>query len=114
MAKKKENELTYLQLPLPEGFKYYKMTKLVWSGLNKRQTLDTGDLSAEKNISTAEAPYLTPSKERSAYFNDRAASGYDPISLFGFDDFLIYIYDDISNGQIRLDYIQEKEQADNK
>lgn len=87
MAKKKENELSYLQMPLPSGKKYYKMTKRSWSGLNYRQTVDTGALSAEKNISTAEAPYLTPSPK------PYLVKGYSrPIGIFGFDDFLLAIY----------------------
>ena len=85
---KKENELLYLQLPIPSGRKYYKMTKREWSGLNYRQTVDTGALSKEVNISTDEAPYLTPSPKWEK-FMDRYEN---PISLFGFSDFLIIIY----------------------
>ena len=61
MAKKKENALSYLQMPLPEGQKKGKMTKLDWSGINYRNTKDTGEISKEMNISTYSAPYLTPS-----------------------------------------------------
>lgn len=60
MAKKKENALSYLQMPLPEGQKKGKMTKLDWSGINYRNTKDTGEISKEMNISTHSAPYLTP------------------------------------------------------
>ena len=36
MAKKKtENTLSYLQMPLPQGGKYSKMTKVAFGGLNK-------------------------------------------------------------------------------
>ena len=83
MAKKKEQELTYLQLPLPEGQKRTARTKIDWSGLNYRQTLDTGVLSYEKNISTAEAPYLSPSPKPvlvkdygDVYKHDDEAGGY--------------------------------------
>lgn len=62
MAKKKENELTYLQYPLPQGGRAGKMTKLDWSGLNYRNTKDTGEISKELNISTHFAPFLTPSE----------------------------------------------------
>lgn len=61
MAKKKEEQLSYLQMPLPEGQKSSRVVKVNWSGLNLRQTMDTGALSYEKNISTKEAPYLVPS-----------------------------------------------------
>lgn len=101
MAKKKksENTLQHLQMPLPEGRKYSKMTKLSWSGLNYRQTIDTGALSMEKNISTNEAPYLVPSP-----VPEELDGGYaNPIGLYGFDNFLIAIYRD--NGAVKLDYI---------
>ncbi|MCK9477996.1 MAG: hypothetical protein M0R40_00655 [Firmicutes bacterium] len=99
MAKKQE-QLTYMQLPLPQGQKQYKLTKVNWSGLNKRQTLDTGVLSMASNISTDEAPYLTPSQKRVVY-----KEGYtNPISLFGFDDFLFVVYRD--DGKIKIDYIK--------
>jgi len=62
MAKKKENELTYLQMPLPQGGRPGKMTKLDWSGINYRNTKDTGEISKELNISTHFAPYLSPSE----------------------------------------------------
>lgn len=61
MAKKDENKLAYLQMPLPEGSKRKRMIRLNWGGLNKRQTSDTGELTAEKNISTLKYPHLTPS-----------------------------------------------------
>lgn len=99
MASKKKNELTYMQLPLPQGRRSYTMTKRSWSGLNKRQTIDTGELSKESNISTAEAPYLTPSQK------PIAISDYytHPISMFGFDDFLLVIYR--SGTSIYVDYL---------
>lgn len=60
MAKKKE-ELSYLQMPLPSGQSTKRSVKVDWSGLNYRKKTDTGALSYEKNISTKEAPCLTPS-----------------------------------------------------
>ena len=59
---KKENELTYLQSPLPKGRERGKMTKLDWSGLNYRNIKDTGEISKELNISTHFAPFLSPSE----------------------------------------------------
>ena len=64
MAKKKEEGLKYLQVPLPAGQKRGKMTKLSWSGINYRNTKDSGEISAELNISTISAPHLTPSEKR--------------------------------------------------
>ena len=57
--KKKENTLQYLQMPLPSGGKYSKMTKVAFGGLNKRYTLDSGALTSEQNISTNEYPSTT-------------------------------------------------------
>ena len=99
MAKKNENKLSYLQMPLPKGKKHYKMTKRSWSGLNYRQTIDTGALSMENNISTLETPYLVPSQKRISILDDYTR----PISMFGFDDFLIVIYR--SGTSIYVDYI---------
>lgn len=103
MAKKKDNGLTYLQSPIPEGQKYYKSTKLSFSGLNRRHTLDTGVLSYEKNISTVETPYLTPSPipkllTSKTYINI--------IDMFGFDDFLVVLYS--KDSKVYVDYMDEK------
>lgn len=93
-----ENKLSYLQMPLPQGSTSSKVTKTNWSGLNYRQKHDTGALSYENNISTSEAPYLTPSEKRIVY-----KSGYTkPICMYGFDDFLLVVY---NNGAVKIDYI---------
>jgi hypothetical protein len=99
--KKKENTLSYLQMPLPQGGKYSKMTKVAFSGLNKRYTLDSGDLTMESNISNSEYPYLTPSEKRELFL-----SKYDdctPITMSAFDDFIIVVY--YENKKIMVDYI---------
>ena len=89
MAKKKnENTLQYLQMPLPSGGKYSKMTKVAFGGLNKRYTLDSGALTMENNISTSEYPYLTPSKAKTQILNKYS----NPISMFAFENFLLVIY----------------------
>lgn len=108
MAKKKENQLNYLQMPLPEGMKHSKMTKRSWSGLNYRQTIDTGMLSMEMNISTAEAPYLVPSPmmlpmDVQQYGLADVKEYENPVGLFSFDDFLIVIYR--KNTTMYIDYI---------
>lgn len=111
MANKNENKLSYLQMPLPNSRNSYRMTKRSWSGLNYRETIDTGELSAEKNISTLEAPYLTPSQKRSGNILSGVSSAYvNPLGIFGFDDFLLVVYG-IENGnsrEIKLDYIAYK------
>ena len=99
MAKKKnENTLQYLQMPLPSGKKYSKMSKVAFGGLNKRYELDSGELSMENNISTNEYPYLTPSELKKPVIE-----GYsNPISMFAFDDFIIVIYRE--DEAIKIDY----------
>lgn len=69
MAKKNEDKLSYLQMPLPKGRKKGKITKTNWSGLNYRNTKDTGELSKELNISTNFAPYLIPSEKKKCVFD---------------------------------------------
>ena len=100
MAKKKnEDTLQYLQMPLPSGRKYSKMTKVAFGGLNKRYTLDSGDLSMERDISTNEYPYLTPSNKK-----NEILKGYsNPISMFAFDDFILIVYR--QNSAIKIDYV---------
>jgi hypothetical protein len=101
MAKKKnENTLQYLQVPLPKGRKYSKMTMVAFGGLNKRNTVDSGELSMARNISTSEYPCLAPSGDQSPL----NGTGYsNPISMFGFDDFLIVVYR--VNTAVKIDYI---------
>lgn len=101
---KKQDELKYLQVPLPSGGKTYKMIKVEWSGLNRSRELDTGMLTDEMDISTKYAPYLTPSEVPEQYFK---TSGAIPISMFGFDDFLCLIY--IKNSKVWVDYIRDGE-----
>ncbi len=90
MAKKEEG-LTYLQMPLPSASKKSKLVKKTWQGYNRRQTVDTGMLSVESNVSTAEAPYLVPA-EKAQTVTGTTHDGSIGIGLFGFADFLIYIY----------------------
>ena len=114
--KKKENTLSYLQMPLPEGGKYSKMTKVAFGGLNKRYTLDSGDLSMESNISTNEYPYLTPSCRKELYKDGYYVNNAKyPIGMAAFDDFLVVVYyektlvDSKWHYEIKVDYITEDE-----
>ena len=106
MAKKKE-ELSYLQMPLPQSGKAYRTTKRSWHGFNLKETVDTGELSFENNISTYAAPYLTPAPKPNKIYSDDNISSNDtiyPIGLYGFDDFLLYLYR--INSTIYVDYIR--------
>lgn len=106
MSKKKnsEEELSYLQMPLPEGSKRSKLTKISFHGLNMAQTLDTGVLCDEKNISTTYAPYLTPSEQRGLALSDDKYK--NAVSIHGFEDCLIVIYTDTTQTALMLDYIK--------
>lgn len=96
-------ELSYLQVPLPKGQGSYKITKINWSGLNRRETMDTGVLSDAGNISTDAAPYLVPSQKHTAI--NEAPYYYDnPISMTGFDDFLLVVYKDETS--VKINYIK--------
>lgn len=122
MAKKKqENTLQYLQMPLPSGGKYSRMTKLSFGGLNKRYTVDSGSLSMESNVSTMDYPYLSPSECRDEINFDYGLPKYEnPICMSAFDDFIFVIYwedyynNDANDGEknevhIKLDYLTEYE-----
>lgn len=105
---KKEKIRAFLQLPLPEDTKAYRMVKRSWSGMNLRETIDTGMLSFEKDISTKEAPYLTPADSmtvrKSGYYSEDGKR--KPLGLFGFEDFLILIYYNADLSAIMIDYIK--------
>ena len=109
---KKQNELQFGQVPLPQALKQYSLSKLNWSGLNRRQVIDTGALSMECNISTAEAPYLTPSQSRVDILSDMGLEYKHPISLFSFDDFLVVIYRD--DTELKLDYLVLSDKKNSK
>ena len=110
MAKKKnENTLSYLQMPLPTGGKYSKMTKVSFGGLNKRYTLDSGDLSMERDISTSEYPYLTPS------LKPKQVMKYDyPVGLFAFEDFVFVMYIGTVNNSYRTYHYEENKEVVDK
>ena len=99
MAKKKEQELTFGQMPYPQASDSYRMQKVSWTSLNKRQTANTGSISHEINISTAEAPYLTPSEARRDIlalkleeWTDGDKGYTNPLAMFSYNDMLLVVY----------------------
>ena len=95
MASKKEQNLTYLQRPVPYFRRKTRWNKRSWSGYNARQVIDTGMLSYESNISTADYPYISPAQDIEKF----KVSGMEfdsktqhMLGLYGFDDFLIFVY----------------------
>ncbi len=93
MAKKKEEKLKFLQMPLTNvSARASKITKVDWSGLNRRHIIDSGEISEECNISTMEAPYLVPSPLPEVLYANGELKYEAPIAMFGFGDFLVVIY----------------------
>lgn len=90
MAKKNES-LSYLQKPIPPISRKAKYSKRSWSSLNMRQTVDSGMLSQEMNISTADAPYLVPSPREVKVDGEEAVLTGTAIGIYGFDDFFITV-----------------------
>ena len=106
---KKETNLTYLQVPLPSAIKKAKMVKKSWSGYNRRQTVDTGMLAVENNVSTAETPYFTPCEKAVSVSYGGGYTSSDnsvPIGIFGFTDFFIVIYGNKTDKKILIDYVK--------
>ena len=108
--KKKEDTLSYLQMPLPQGGKFSKMTKVSFGGINKRYTHDSGNLSMESNISTNEYPYLTPSEQQISILSQYT----EPISMFAFDDILLVVYRVFESAvyKTKIDYISYDDEAE--
>lgn len=105
--KKKSDELSFGQLPFPQGQSRYRSVKINWCSLNKRQTMNTGDLSYEKNISTKEAPYLAPSETPASVFNGYKSQDdfVIPIGLFGFDNMLCVVYYKFVNDKLEGTFV---------
>lgn len=96
MAKNKKDELQYLQAVLPpSAAKSSTVIKLDWCGLNYRQTKDTGKFSAEMNIQSTEAPYLTPCEKPEKVCDIEEAGGFGsnviPAEIYGETDNLTYM-----------------------
>lgn len=111
MASKKD-EFKYLSMPVLSGQQTAKITKTDWGGLNRRSTVDSGELSAESNISTAEFPRLTPAERLKEFgVTDKYYDGKEIISLHGFDDFLMTVYLERAGDtfdspyELKIDYI---------
>ena len=120
-SKNKNNELTYLQIPTVNSKRKTRRVKVNWSGLNYRQTMDSGVLSYEQNISTDEAPYLTPCEQYSILpiahnaenigmiygWNELLiAVFYDEVSTAGNIQPRIYIYDNTGKNLINTNHKQ--------
>ncbi|MHB1394991.1 MAG: hypothetical protein ACYCYE_18430 [Clostridia bacterium] len=90
MATKKQERL-FGQIPLSAytggtGGKFEPKT-VEWKGLNLRNSIDTGELSAASNISLDSIPYITPRASRSEY----KTGIVNPQALFAIENALLWI-----------------------
>lgn len=98
--KGKNDTFRYLNSYIPQAAKRYATVKTTWGGLNKLNQIDSGELTDAKNISISMLPTIVPANKPEVF-----KSGYtNPISMFGFKDFLLVIYRD--SDQIKVDYIK--------
>ncbi|HYE12252.1 MAG TPA: hypothetical protein VEF53_18940 [Patescibacteria group bacterium] len=69
--------------------------KVEWGGLNLRNTIDSGELSYAKNLSTDEFPYLIPRASRGEY----ETGIVEPQALFAVENALMWIGNDASDNE---------------
>lgn len=115
MAKKKEREFQYLMTAIPEDVKTYGTVKMDFSGMNLRHTVNSGVLSFEKNISTKEAPCLTPSPAPEEFLPPAmrefiSEENAEVITAAAFGSFLAVVYKPGSPlkevNELRVDYFE--------
>ena len=92
----KRNEFVYLSSSLPMAESRYSLLRWGWGGINRTDTIDSGQISDCSGIDI-DPPKITASHKFTNY-----AHYADPIGIFGFDDFLIVIYRD--SGKIKVDW----------
>ena len=93
------DEKSYLERYVPSAESSMRSYRTSWHGIHRKQTEDSGYISSSTNISVEAIPYLVPAPSPS-----NVKTGYaNPISVHGFDDFLIVIYRD--GTAVKADYI---------
>ena len=90
MAKKKEQEYTYMGVSLPQGEREYETVRWRFGGINRRDRIDTGEFTDMCGISS-EADYLTvdPPFDKSTIATKRYAR---PVQVESFDTFQLVLY----------------------
>lgn len=100
---------------IPEDTKTYGSVKLNFSGMNLRHTMNTGVFSMEKNISTKEAPCLTPSPAPEEFLPPAmrefiSEENAEVITAASFGSFLAVVYKPGSPlkevNELRVDYFE--------
>ena len=92
----KRNEFVYLSSSLPMAESRYSLLRWGWGGINRTDTIDSGQISDCSGVEI-DPPKITASHKFTNY-----AHYAEPIGIFGFDDFLIMIYRD--SGKIKVDW----------
>jgi hypothetical protein len=87
-----KKNIEFTTLPLPENragadFGEPVWKKIDWGGINLRNTIDSGELSYAKNLSTDEYPYLTPRASRLVFEEDIDS----PMGLFAIEEGLLWV-----------------------
>ena len=92
----KRNEFVYLSSSLPSAESRYSILRWGWGGINRTDTIDSGQISDCSGVDI-DPPKITASHKFTNYTHYA-----EPIGIFGFDDFLIVIYRD--SGKIKVDW----------
>lgn len=99
MAKQeKQDEFRYGSASLPQGERKYSILRWSWSGLNRSDKADTGQLTDAAGI-LCDPPNLYPLRDPKEISALRYA---EPISIAGFDGNLLVVYR--ANNKIKADY----------
>lgn len=102
MAKKKEQQYTYMGVSLPQGEREYETVRWRFGGINRRDRIDTGEFTDMRGISS-EGDYLVtdPPFDKSKTISKQ----YDnPVQVESFDTFQLVLYVDDS-GALMADMI---------
>lgn len=86
MANKKSEGIPYGSMPVPKGESRYSMMRWGWNGLNRTDTIDSGNITDCHNVMISQSGV-----ETFANWESYNLALYKKIGVFGFDDFLIVI-----------------------
>ena len=92
-----DNEYGYLSSSAPDSQGMAKTIKLKWSGLNLTNTIESGELSDCNNISTDEAPYLTPCP-RPVVVKSNSDSVGIPLGIHSLKGYMFILYIGFASG----------------
>lgn len=91
-----KQELSYLNAFLPKSEEKYSIVRWGWGGINRTDTIDSGQISDCDGV-YIENQNITASRKFTLYTHYN-----EPIGIYGFDDFLIVLYRD--GGEIKVDW----------